>query len=301
MILLLHGDNRFERGEYLAGLLESRGVEPEYVDGDTFDIDSLASLTQGQSLFAEDRLVLIDGLSQNSDAWEAFSKWIEKFEVGVDLVILEGRLDKRKLVTKSIIKKSTAKEFKLLKEGDSGAAVSWLMEWSESKRGVKLERTAAVELVGRVGFDQGMLVGELDRLLSLGDAFGVDAVRRYTPDRVESKVFGILEAAIKRNHSVVLSELQTLKATSDPYSFLGLITSQLVQFAGVWASSDVTKVSSELKLNAYALKSAQRIGVDGARLERAVGVVAEADYKMKTTSADPWGLVELALIDIALN
>lgn len=301
MILLLHGDNRFERGEYLAGLLESRGVEPEYVDGDTFDIDSLASLTQGQSLFAEDRLVLIDGLSQNSDAWEAFSKWIEKFEVGVDLVILEGRLDKRKLATKSIIKKSTAKEFKLLKEGDSGAAVSWLMEWSESKRGVKLERTAAVELVGRVGFDQGMLVGELDRLLSLGDAFGVDAVRRYTPDRVESKVFGILEAAIKRNHSVVLSELQTLKATSDPYSFLGLITSQLVQFAGVWASSDVTKVSSELKLNAYALKSAQRIGVDGARLERAVGVVAEADYKMKTTSADPWGLVELALIDIALN
>lgn len=301
MILLLHGDNRFERGEYLAGLLESRGVEPEYVDGDTFDIDSLASLTQGQSLFAEDRLVLIDGLSQNSDAWEAFSKWIEKFEVGVDLVILEGRLDKRKLVTKSIIKKSTAKEFKLLKEGDSGAAVSWLMEWSESKRGVKLERTAAVELVGRVGFDQGMLVGELDRLLSLGDAFGVDAVRRYTPDRVESKVFGILEAAIKRNHSAVLSELQTLKATSDPYSFLGLITSQLVQFAGVWVSSDVTKVSSELKLNAYALKSAQRIGVDGARLERAVGVVAEADYRMKTTSADPWGLVELALIDIALN
>ena len=202
---------------------------------------------------------------------------------------------------KSIIKNSTAKEFKLLKEGDSGAAVSWLVGWSESSRGVKLGRPAAAELVGRVGFDQGMLVGELDRLLSLGGDFGVDAVRRYTPDRIESKVFGILEAAIRRDYVTVLNEIQILKMTSDPYSFLGLITSQLVQFAGVSSSSDVAKVSADLKLNIYALKSAQRVGMDGARLERAVGAVAEVDYKMKTTSADPWGLVELALVDIALN
>lgn len=301
MLLILHGANRFARNEYLAEYLASKNIEPEYIEEEDLSVNDLASLTQGQSLFSSERLVIIHDLSENADVWTALAEWVGKREIDADIILLESKLDKRKSTTKDLIKKATVKEFTPLKGGDMRAAASWLVEWA-GKNGVKLDSSAASELVKRVGYDQGMLVNEVKRLAVLDSDVKLSTIREYTPDKLEARVFSILEAALKGDKKYLVNELAALRQLSDPYQFMGLLSSQVFQFMAIHFSGvSLTEVSSGLKLNSYALQNSNKVNVSRAKVRYANSALAEADYKMKSTSYDPWDLIEFALVDISLR
>jgi DNA polymerase III delta subunit len=94
----------------------------------------------------------------------------------------------------------------------------------------------------------------------------------------------------------------TLELNEDPYRLFGLLSSQGFQLAALSITDKASgEVAKELGAHPFVLSKlaphARKLGPLGAR--KLIEALAEADSGMKTSSGEPWLLVERALIKIA--
>ena len=64
MIYLIIGTNAYRAQYELQRLVKSLGVQPEKIDASSLDLNKLADMVRGLSLFQERRLIVIERLSE---------------------------------------------------------------------------------------------------------------------------------------------------------------------------------------------------------------------------------------------
>ena len=300
MITVICGENTFENERLLRLLTATFDGAVQRVDGSALDLKQLPDLLMGMSLFAEKRLVVVRGLSENKAVWTDFSEWIPRVSPDVHLVLVEQKPDKRTKTYKDLIKAADVHESKAWTERDSGAAEQWVTK-EASALGFTLDKKCAQLLVQRVGVDQWLLHQALEKLAVAGNVTPEVIEEIIEPNPTEN-VFLLFESALKGDAKRIKKMLAVLEVTEDAYRLLGLLSGQAVQLAVLTlADKPSAEVAKDMGVHPYALSklvsAARRLGRGGAK--KVVAAFAEADEASKTSAADPWLLVERALMKVA--
>jgi DNA polymerase-3 subunit delta len=300
MITLLYGENNFELTRALQQIAAGFRGREERIDAVDMELRHLPDLLMGATLFAEKRLVIIKNVSENKRIWDALPDWFERLSDDIHLVLVETKPDKRSRTYKALQKKAEVKEFAAWTERDVSKAEQWAT--LEAKQlGFDLDKKSAHTVVARAGVDQWRLHYALQKLA---------VVPRVTPEVVEDlieanpteNVFNLLEAALKGDMVRVKNMLETLEASEDPYRLFGLLSAQVFQLAALSVSEmPANEVAKDLGAHPFALSKltsyAKKLGKS--RIRQVVAAMAEADTSLKTSAADPWLLIERALVKIS--
>lgn len=300
MITVFTGDNSFQMTRALQQIVDSFDGRAEKIDGTELEIKQLPDLLMGGTLFADKRLVIIKNLSENKAMWAALADWLPRLADDIHLVLVDEKLDKRTKTYKDLQKLAEVKEFKLWTERDSGQAEKWAID--EAKRlGFELDKKSAHTLVSRVGVDQWLLLQALQKLA---------VVEKVTPKIIENlidanpteNVFNLFEAALKGDVARIKQMLGTLELTEDPYRLFGLMSGQVFHLLALsLTDKSSSEVAKDIGVHPYALGKlapyANALGKGGAK--KVFATFVEADSAMKTSAADPWLLIERALIKVA--
>ncbi len=300
MIRLLIGENSFEIDRALGRIVSDFDGEPERIDGSELELRQLPDLLMGMSLFNEKRLVVIKNLSENKPVWVDFSEWLDRLSDDISLVLIEPKPDKRTKTYKDLQKRAEVIEFKPWGERDSGVAQAWARE-EATRMGLGLSQPLARVLVDRTGIDQWRVYHALEKLAVLDDVTEI-AIREVIDVSPQENVFQLFETALEGDGKKVQEMIQTLALSEDAYRVFGLLASQAVQMTALsLADKPSGEIARDIGAHPFVLskltRPVEQLGRPGVR--KVVATLAETDISMKSSSVEPWLLIERALLNIA--
>ena len=301
MITFLTGENTFEIEQKIAQIIDDFGGVAERIDGSELDIKQLPDLLMSATLFADKRLVIIKNLSENKAIWANFADWLPRISDDIEVVLVDSKPDKRTVTYKELKKSARVIECEPWSERDELKAVKWVSEQAE-KMGLKLNTKSAQLIVRRAGVDQWSLFHTLEKLVLISDITD-ETIESVVDIHPSENVFNLFDAALAGNRQKVVQMLRTLELTEDPYRLFALLSGQAFQLASVAVSEPSDTVAKDLGVSPYAISkltsTAKKLGRNGAR--KVVATFAEADDDMKLSRAEPWLLIERALMQLSLK
>lgn len=300
MITVLVGDDSFAIDERLKDLRGGFSGDIESIDGAEVELRRLPDLLMGGSLFSDKRLVIIRDLSNNTSVWPSFGDWIDRVSDDIHLVLVEKKIDKRTQAYKDLKRKSDLHEFSSWSDRDYGSAQDWTAALARSK-GLKIDGSAVKHLVQRVGLDKWRLSQSIDMLSLLEKPITQDIIDETIVASVSENVFAVFEAALQGNVRRIQEMIKVLELQDDAYAIFGIIASQTFQLLAIARAGSDDSPEKDFSIHPYVAsklrQSARKYGPRG--VERIASIVADTDQSLKTSSVDPWLLVERALVSIA--
>jgi len=298
MITWFTGENTFDIQQAVKVMTEKFNGVSERIDGTTLELKNIPDLLMGATLFAEKRLVIIKDLSQNSSVWEKFPEWIDRISSDIDVILIDGKPDKRTTGYKEVKKRVVLKEFPIWGERDQVLAESWVLKHAESL-GLHLDNKLARHIVQRIGLDQWQLANGLDKIALLEDVT-LTAINDIIEPNASENVFQLFELALDNRREAIHDMIRTLELVEDPYKLFALLSSQAFQLAAVASAGPSDNPSKEFGIHPYVAGKLSRYGSKlGARgAARILAVFAKTDADMKRSRGDPWLLIERTLLSI---
>lgn len=299
MITLISGDNTFEIERAVDVIVANFKGVAERVDGSSLELRQLPDLLMGATLFANKRLVIIKNLSENKEVWATFGDWLSRVSDDTDVVLIEPKPDKRTVTYKELKKQAQIIEVTQWLDRDASKAETWVRD--EAKQlGVSLDTKCVQVLVRRVGLDQWHLFHALEKL-ALVDTVTVEVIEALIDANPVENVFNLFDAALRCDGKKVTEMVRTLELTEDPYRLFALLSSQAFQLSAVVAAGPHNDVAKDFGIHPYAVSKlvpgARQLGRSGAR--KIIRAFAKADDDMKLSRAEPWLLIERALMKVA--
>jgi DNA polymerase III subunit delta len=300
MITVLTGENSFEVSRALQVIIRGFDGAAEKIDGSELDLKQIPDLLMGGTLFASNRLVIVKNLSENKAVWPDFADWLPRVSDDIHLVLIEPKLDKRTKTYKDLQKTAKVTEFAAWTERDISKAEQWAAGEARALD-IAIDSASIRLLVQRVGPDQWLLHHALQKLAVL-DHITPDVIKEVIDVNPAENVFDLFESALKGDARKVKRMIETLELTEDPYRLFGLLSGQAFQLAALAIAGDKTnaEVAKDLGVHPYGLGRlatyAHKLGKSGVRT--VIAAFAEADTGMKTSVAEPWLLIERALIKV---
>jgi len=299
MIRFLIGDNSYEITQALRSIESSFQGAAERIDGSALQLRDLPDLLMAATLFSDKRLVIIKDLSENKSVWSDFFTWLPRISDDIELVLVDTKPDKRTVTFKDLKKVATLQEFPAWSDRDTMKAESWTADEAK-KLGVALDRRLVQLIVARVGMDQWQLASALEKL-SLLEAVTVQAIEDTIDPRPFENVFNLFETALKGDAKKVHNMIRTLELTEEPYKLFALLSSQAFQLAAIQSADSSSNPAKDFgihpfvvsKLSAYANRMNRR------DIKQVIDAFAGADADIKLSRAEPWLLIERALLKVA--
>jgi len=299
MITLLTGENSFEVERALNGIIDSFSGNVEKVEGSELQVSQLPDILMGVSLFADKRVVIIRGLSENKVVWSVLGDWLSKISDDIHLVLIESKPDKRTVTFKALKENANVQEFLSWTDRDIAKVEKWVALEAE-KMGITIDKKCVQTLVQWVGIDQWQLFHALEKL-ALTDGITVESIKNIIEPNPVENVFNLFETALRGDTKTLGEILKILEKTEDVYRLIALLTSQAFQLAAVVSASKTDNVAKDFVIHPYVVSKlapiAKRIGKPG--VSKIISIFTELDDDMKLSRADPWLLVERALIKVA--
>ncbi|CAN5373074.1 hypothetical protein BH10PAT4_BH10PAT4_3760 [soil metagenome] len=299
MITLLTGENSFEIEQEIKQIIAGFTGIAERIDGSELDIKNLPDLLTSATLFADKRLIIIKNLSENKVIWSDFYKWLPRVSDDIELVLIDTKPDKRTVSYKDLKKVAKVTEYPAWTDRDETKAIKWTTEMADST-GVKLNTKSVQLLVRRVGLDQWALFHALEKL-ALVKAVTDEVIESLIDAKPSENVFNLFDAALRGDRKKVSEMIKTFELTEDPYRLFGLLSGQAFQLAAMAIADTNDAVAKDLNVNPYAISklssSAKKIGRSGAK--KVIKAFSDADDDMKLSRAEPWLLIERALMQIS--
>lgn len=299
MITVLIGENSFEVERALAGITAGFSGEVEKIDGSDLQLAQLPDILMGVSLFATARTVVIRNLSANKAIWTVFGDWLPRISDDIHLVLVEPKPDKRMTTFKLLKEAATVREFPAWSDRDTSVAEKWVI--AEAKTlGFELDKVSAQFLVRRVGVDQWQIFYALEKLASV-DSVSVDVIKNIVEPNPTENVFNLFETAIRGDIAELQQSLRVLEQTQDVYQLFALLSSQVFQLAAVAHTTKTDNVAKDFAIHPYVVSKltpiAKKLGKSG--VAKIITIFAAADDDLKLSRAEPWLLIERALIKVA--
>ncbi len=301
MITVLTGENSFELTRALDALVADFAGVAEKFEGSDLELAQLPDLLLGGTLFATERLVIIKNLSENKQLWDILPDWLEKTDSDVHVVLVEPKPDKRTKTFKELKKYADVREFTPWSDHDTMLAEKWVIDEAKHQ-GLNLDKKVAQQLVARVGLDQWQLFYAIEKLAVL-DVVTSEIIEQTIEANPTENVFNLLDAALRGDAHKVSGMIRTLQLSQDPYMTFGLLAGQAFQLAALAVADKPSgEVAKDIGAHPYALGKlaphAKKLGRIGTK--KIVQIFAGTDTAMKSTSAEPWLLIEDALIKTTL-
>ena len=299
MVSVFYGDNQFALQRAIQERCDARGLVAEHKNGSDMTHADFIEAFQGVHLFAPERITVLHELSAQPDLFKKLPDMLDATPETTDVIIVEETLDKRTAVYKTLAKAGVVKEFARWTERDRSEAVKWCVAYAV-KLGATLSAPLANSLIDRVGFDQWALASAIEKLALL-EAIDAAALQTHIDAEPQAAVFSLLEAALEGRRTVVREIMQDAQATQDVYRLFGLVSTQVVQLAAMEAAQPNDTPTKDMGIHPYVAgklqKQARALGKQ--RVRHAVRVFAQADADLKRSKADPWLLLEKALLELS--
>lgn len=292
MITTLTGSNTYaiknELGRLTSAFVaEHGGLALERLDGEEASFQRIQESLQSLPFLAAKKMVVI---KQGSGCKE-FTDDIDKLLAGLpdttDLVLIELKLDKRLSYYKTLKSKTQYQEFNMPEGHD---LASWLVDTAKAHPG-KLTPADARYLIDRVGANQQLLAGELDKLLNYDPVITRQAIDLLTEQSPQSTIFELLDAAFAGNIKQALRLYADQRAQQmEPQYIMAMLAWQLHILAVVKTAGQKTaeEIAREAKLSPYVVRKSSNITrkLSLADLKTMVRRALELDVRLKSESID---------------
>ncbi|HEY8886459.1 MAG TPA: DNA polymerase III subunit delta [Candidatus Microsaccharimonas sp.] len=299
MITWFTGENTFDIQQAVKTATDRFDGTAERIDGTTLELKNIPDLLMGGTLFAEKRLVIIKDLSQNSNVWEKLPEWIDRISEDIDVILIDGKPDKRTTGYKEVKKRVVLKEFPVWGERDQALAEAWVLKHADSL-GLSLDKKLAHHIVGRVGLDQWRLANSLEKI-SLLAIVTPETINDIIEPNASENVFQLFELALDSRRDAIHDMIRTLELVEDPYKLFALLSSQAFQLAAVASAGPQDNPAKEFGIHPYVAgklsRHGNRLGARGAA--RILTAFAQTDADMKRSRGEPWLLIERTLLSIS--
>ena len=298
MIYLFYGENEFEKRRAIAKLIGNEKAARH--DGEELTLAGMQEIAIGQTLFMNSSVYLISKLGENSEVWSQLPGM--KFDDDRMIILAEDKIDKRTKTYKWLQKNAKVQEFSPLSDRQKPQLLKWCVAEAKA-RGCELTNHQAEIIVDRLGFDQLRLSNFLDQL-ALAEKVTDDLIDNFIPLARTENVFDLFISALAGDYDKVhdiISYLESESGAEGAYQTMGLLASQATNLTAlVLADGDSKLVAADFSANPYVLRklASSAKGVDKKKLKRINDALLRADLQMKTTSVNPWLLVEAALVGI---
>lgn len=300
MIKLLTGVNSFAIRQALNAIVAEQlnkfGVHSiDRVEGESLGVEDLPGLLQGVSLFAPERLVVMRSASNNKALWDTLGEWVERVPSGVTLVMVEPSPDKRTKTYKQLQKYAEVCEYPELAEPE---LARWIVSVAVEAGG-SIDAKTAMYLVNRVGIDQWRLYTDLQKLLAFSPSVTTSSIDQLVEPSPQATAFELLDHVLRGDAAKANSLLERLRTTEDPYRLFGLLVSQIhiLAMAVSAAGKSADAIAKEAGVHPFVVRKMQPLarGMAQAEMQEIIMAVAHTDTNLKTSSVDPWVLVEQCL------
>lgn len=303
MIRLLSGENTYEirmrRAQIIAAFREGKSDEAvTVVDGTTVSVDELPQLLMGASLFAPERLVVIDDAHAQKAVWEKLSDYLPQVGEG-DVVLVASGADKRTKTYKWLQKNAEVIVASNLNEAQ-------LVNWIQNKAreaGMDIAPNVARYLIEYTAGDQWQLVSDIEKLKLSGQPVTPELIRDLLIPNPTSSAFDLLDAALAGQGKRVNELLDGVRSHEDPYRFFGLLSNQIfaIVLIGAAGNRPPDTIARDSGLHPFVVKktvpTARRLNV--AQRARLTELAATTDMQLKSSGQDPWILVTALLKSIS--
>lgn len=291
MIKFFTGDNSFEIDRAVRALTDLFKGDVQKIDGTELALRDVPDVLMSTTLFSDKRLVIIKDLSLNKTVWPVLPEWLDRVSDDVDLILIDEKPDKRTATYKAL--KEAVREFPAWTDRDTAKAEAWVVQEG-------LDKKYAHHVVQRVGVDQWQLASALEKLSFL-DEITEKTIDETLDTRPSENVFNLFETALRGNAKKVHDMIATLELTEDGYQLFALLASQAFQLAAIQAAGATDNPAKDFgihpfvvsKLSNYARQLSQK------DIRHIIKAFADADADMKLSKAEPWLLVERALLNVA--
>ncbi|MEI7689500.1 MAG: DNA polymerase III subunit delta [Candidatus Saccharibacteria bacterium] len=299
MITLLIGENSFEIERALGEIASGFDGNVEKIDGGALQLKNLPDILMGVSLFATARVVVIRGLVQNKSVWPVFGSWLDKVSDDIHLVLVEPKPDKRTVTFKALKNAATIRELQPFSDRDVVSVEKWVSA-EANKMGLAMDNKCIQALVNRVGFDQWQLFHALQKL-ALVDTVTVEVITDVIDLNPFESVFNLFETALRGDRAHLKSMLRVLEQSEDAFRLIALLSAQVFQLAAISSAERTDNVAKDFGIHPFVVSKlssvARKVGARG--VKRLVDIFVTLDDDIKVSKAEPWVLVESALLKVA--
>jgi DNA polymerase-3 subunit delta len=280
------------------------GVEVTRLDGADYVVGTLG-VVASPSLFAEDKVLVVDGLEKGPDELLAdVTTYVAAPPPGVVLVLRHGggvRGKKLLDLLRSTGVPTVACDV-IKSDSDKSAFVS-----AELRRAGRRADAAAVRaLVDAVGSDLRELAAACAQLAAdTTGMIGAEVVERYYGGRIEATGFRVADAAVAGNAGQAVALLRHALATGvDPVPIVAALAAKLRVLAKVAAvrgrgAGAIRDLGLAPWQTDRAVQDLRRWTPEG--LAGAISAVAQADAEVKGEGRDPRFAVERAVLRVAAS
>jgi DNA polymerase-3 subunit delta len=286
----------------LVGLAREQSPEIEVtrLDGAAYGTGELA-LATSPSLFAEDRLVVVENVEKATDELILdATAYVAAPQPDVALLLRHGggQRGKRLLDAVRAAGHPVVACEAIKRDADKAAFVTQEMRRAHRR----MEARAVRALVDAVGSDLRELAAACSQLAAdTSGVIGVEVVERYYGGRIEATGFRVADAAVDGSAGEAVALLRHAFATGlDPVPVVAALAARLRTLAKVSARGRGAS-AGELGMAPWQLdrarKDLQHWSPEG--LADAITAVAQADAEVKGAGRDPHFAVERAVLRIA--
>lgn len=302
-IYTLFGSEVFLQQEFLQTLLnqfgEADNLDMARIDLEEQSMDAVLDEAEMFSFFAEYRLIIVENVQflkaqskqKLSDAQEKrLMAYLQSpNEASVVIFVIENdQIDKRRKLTKMMMKETDFVEVNPLKERQVQQYVQSYLQHHE----LKITREATQELLVRVNFQLTEAMSELSKLKSFaitGETITIEVVRTLVPRSLETDVFELTNAVLARQIDRAVQIYQDLLLMKhEPIALHALVVSQfrLIIQAKLLNQSGYQEanIAKELSVHPYRVKLALQSGRQLTMRQLIVFYeeLIEVDFRMKT-------------------
>ena len=291
-IVILVGENRFAIGDELrkriSEFVDKHGdLALEKIDVAENPEQNILSAVETPPFLSPKKMCVIYNLSANTDAQNLFEQILGSGSADTEIILVEGKLDKRSAYYKTLKKQTGFKEFA---EPDEQQSISWLVDEAKSQDG-SLSRSDAQYLYSRVGPSQSRLSNELKKLLNYNKDITRPAIDELTEPKPSSTIFDLMSAAFSGNSkkAIKLYDEQRLQKV-EPQQIIGMIGWQMHVVAMVDSAGDISSddLARQASINPYVIKKTRQIvsRLDKNKIRKILDDLAVTDYAIKNKSID---------------
>lgn len=303
MIVLLTGENEF------AVLEEKRRIVDDFLKlHDVFGLEKINAteiepsklrdtLLQMPFLVAR-KLVVVSDIFLSKPTLELFLSLYDQIPDEIDVVLVDGKADKRTKLYKTLQANQQIKEFFALK----GLALTrWIGDYAKI-HGSTISNENAEYLIDRVGLNQMMLAREIEKL-AIDTPITKELIASRTEQQLQATIFELLDVIFAGNDKRTLEIYdELLLSKTDPSEIIALISWQLNILAVVIysGSTDSGEIARLAKLHPFVVGKALKVTsrLNKTSLKLAIEKVLDADLRIKTSSSSPEDVLRVLLVGL---
>lgn len=293
MITTLSGSNAFLlqaelRKRVAAFVQEHSDLALERVDGEEAEFSRIQEAVTSLPFLASKKLVVLRAPGANKAFAEGAEQLLAAVPDTTEVIIVEPKLDKRSSYYK-FLKKST--EYTEFTEMDANGLAAWLVRTAKEKGGT-ISSSDARFLIDRVGPNQQLLAGELEKLLIAELRISRQNIEQFTEATPQSTIFQLLEAAFAGNAKRTFELYREQRALKvEPQQIVAMLAWQLHILALIKAAGQGTStadIAKDAKLSPYVVQKSAGIArfLSLARLRSLIDGLLSIDARSKRTALD---------------